>query len=264
MFSGNLILIAAAVIPAVVLMIKVYNADKMDKESPSMMLSLLVFGVLSTTLAGFTERLGRSVLLSFTEQDSMLYNVLFYFVIVALSEEGFKYLVLKKKTWKSPEFNCQFDGVVYAVFVSLGFALWENIAYVLQYGFQTAIVRAITAVPGHASFGVFMGIWYGLAKRYDYRGQSGKAAVMKKCAVIVPTLVHGTYDFLIASGASDFIFVGFIVVVFAAAFRSVKKFSKEDEVIGYQGMTEEERNNTYNGDIRKTPPHDDDIPFHIQ
>ena len=48
-------------------------------------------------------------------------------------------------------------GKVYAVFVSLGFALWENISYVLHFGFQTAIVRSLTAIPGHACFGVFMG-----------------------------------------------------------------------------------------------------------
>lgn len=90
-------------------------------------------------------------------QSSTAYNVLLYFVVVALSEEGFKYLLLKKRTWYSSEFNCQFDGVVYAVFVALGFALWENISYVLMYGLGTAAVRAVTAVPGHACFGVFMG-----------------------------------------------------------------------------------------------------------
>ncbi len=79
---------------------------------------------------------------------STAYNVLLYFVVVALSEEGFKYLLLKKRTWYSSEFNCQFDGVVYAVFVALGFALWENISYVLMYGLGTAAIRAVTAVPG--------------------------------------------------------------------------------------------------------------------
>ena len=66
-----------------------------------------------------------------------------YFVVVAISEEGFKYVLLKKRTWKSREFNCEFDGVVYAVFVSLGFALWENIFYVLSYGFATAVARLV-------------------------------------------------------------------------------------------------------------------------
>ena len=92
----------------------------------------------------------------------MLYQIILYFVIVAIAEESSKYFFLKKRTWNNPEFNCQYDGVVYAVFVSLGFALWENINYVLSYGFSTAIVRAITAIPGHACFGVFMGVFLSL------------------------------------------------------------------------------------------------------
>ena len=112
-----------------------------------------------------TEQIGEAILGILLPQSSTAYNVLLYFIVVALSEEGFKYLLLKKRTWYSGEFNCQFDGIVYAVFVALGFALWENISYVLMYGLGTAAVRAVTAVPGHACFGVFMGAFYGLAKR---------------------------------------------------------------------------------------------------
>jgi RsiW-degrading membrane proteinase PrsW (M82 family) len=41
---------------------------------------------------------------------------------VAGAEESSKYLLLRRRTWHSPEFNCQYDGVVYAVFVALPFA----------------------------------------------------------------------------------------------------------------------------------------------
>ena len=101
----------------------------------------------------------------------MTYNAIMYFGIVAFSEEGAKYFLLRRRSWHSAAFNCQFDGVVYAVFVALGFALWENISYVLMYGLSTALVRAVTAVPGHACFGVFMGVWYGLAKRLTAQGK---------------------------------------------------------------------------------------------
>ena len=167
LFYVNPILIAAAIIPAIVLLRFVYKEDRLDKESPGLLLSLVIFGILSTFAAIVTEQIGEAILGILLPQSSTAYNVLLYFVVVALSEEGFKYLLLKKRTWYSGEFNCQFDGVVYAVFVALGFALWENISYVLMYGLGTAAVRAVTAVPGHACFGVFMGTFYGLAKRYD-------------------------------------------------------------------------------------------------
>lgn len=148
----DLILIAAAVIPAVFLMVKVYQADRLEKEPIGMLIGLMVLGIISTSLAGITEELGDLALTELFPSGGLLCDALLYFVVVALSEEGFKYLLLKIRTWKSPHFNCQFDGVVYAVFVSMGFALWENIAYVMRYGVGTAVARAVTAVPGmHAS-----------------------------------------------------------------------------------------------------------------
>ena len=106
----------------------------------------------------------------------MIYDALLYFGVVAVSEEGFKFLLLHRRTWRESEFDCCFDGVVYAVFLSLGFALWENIRYVLAYGFATAVARALTAVPGHACFGVFMGAWYGAARREAALAGNGRRA----------------------------------------------------------------------------------------
>ena len=143
-------------------------------------------------------------------------------------------LLLRWRTWRSPNFNCQFDGVVYAVFVSLGFALWENIGYVAMYGFGTALVRAVTAVPGHACFGVFMGIWYGAARRYANEGDMRGARICRRRALWLPVLIHGMYDF-IASLDFDYsglIFIGFILVVFLAALRRVKIVSRNDRYIG--------------------------------
>ena len=123
----NPVLIAAAVIPAVILLIQVYRADRLEKEPTGLLISLLVFGVIATALAIVTETIGENILLSFFDETDLGYLILSNFIVVALSEEGFKLLLLRWRTWRSPNFNCQFDGVVYAVFVSLGFALWENI-----------------------------------------------------------------------------------------------------------------------------------------
>jgi RsiW-degrading membrane proteinase PrsW (M82 family) len=64
-------------------------------------------------------------------------------VIVALVEEGTKLFFLKRFTWRSPDFNYRYDGVVYAVFVSLGFAAIENLLYVFQYGLSVAWARVL-------------------------------------------------------------------------------------------------------------------------
>ena len=230
LFYVNPILIAAAVIPAIVLLRFIYKEDRLDKESPGLLLSLVLFGIIATFAALVSEQIGEAVLALIVPENTTAYNAILYFVVVALSEEGFKYLLLKKRTWWSSEFNCQFDGVVYAVFVSLGFALWENISYVLMYGLGTAAVRAVTAVPGHACFGVFMGAFYGLAKRYDNFGDEWRS---RRFAVLVPVLLHGTYDFIATYEYDGYawVFVGFVALLFLAAYRMIKTLSRDDRFI---------------------------------
>ncbi len=232
-FTVNPILIAAAVIPAVILLVRVERLDRLEKESTGLLLSLVVFGVVSTSVAALGERIGIAVLNRLFAQESVLCDVLLYFGVVAFSEEGAKYVLLKRRTWRSPEFNCQFDGVVYGVFVSLGFALWENIGYVAMYGLSTALIRAVTAVPGHACFGVFMGVWYGMAKRREGAGDAAGSKRMRVRALLIPALLHGFYDFVASreSAAGSLVFIVFVILMFVTAYRLVRHVSDNDSYI---------------------------------
>ena len=213
------LLIAAAVIPAVVLLIQVYRADRLEKEPASLLLWLVLLGVAAMELAALTEREETQLLRLLLPPDSALYNLIWCFAVVAFSEEGFKYLLLRRKTWHSPEFNCTFDGVVYSAFLSLGFALWENIHYVLFYGLSAALARAVTAVPGHACFGVFMGTWYGLAKRAEQEGNHREKRRRNWLSLLIPLLIHGGYDYiaLVQSTRLQWLFIGFVGVLFFAS-----------------------------------------------
>ena len=230
------ILIAAAVIPALVLLVRIYRLDRLEPEPPRLLLSLVVLGVISTFLASISEQIGDLILAYFLPEQDPLYSILLYFVIVAFSEEGFKYLLLKNRTWRSPDFNCQFDGVVYATFVSLGFALWENIAYVLRFGMATAVARAITAIPGHACFGVFMGVWYGVAKRQEMAGKADQSRVSRWLAVLMPALLHGLYDYIATRELEEasLVFFAFVLVMFFVAYRVAVVTSRRDRYIDDQ------------------------------
>ena len=231
--TPNLILIAAAVIPAVALLIYVYRADRLEKEPKSLLGMLILQGILSTVLAVYAERLGTHILSGLVREETLLYQLLFNFLVVGLAEEGFKYLLLKRRTWASPYFNCQFDGVVYAVFVSLGFALWENIDYVVMYGFGTAMIRAVTAIPGHACFGVFMGAWYGLAKAHQRHGHEQSSRICRRLALICPVLLHGLYDFIATMDQTEraLYFVGFIALMFFAAYQTIRRLARQDRYL---------------------------------
>ncbi len=232
-FYMNPVLIAAAVVPAVFLLMKVYRADRLEPEPTGLLLSLVLRGVFATVLAMLLEGLGSALLDGVYAENSLPYNIIMYFGIVAFSEEGAKYFLLKRRTWRSDAFNCQFDGVVYAVFVSLGFALWENLGYVAMYGLGTALVRAVTAVPGHACFGVFMGVYYGRARGYESDGDFVRSRRCRRAAVLLPALLHGAYDFIatMEDPNCEWMFLIFVLVLFTVSLRLVRRGARNDRYI---------------------------------
>ena len=243
--SMDPLLIIIAVVPALFLMVQVYRADRLEKEPMGLLGSLVLWGALSTLIAVALETVGH-IVISPLGQNSLAYNIVLYFIVVGLSEEVSKYVILKWRTWRNHNFNCTFDGLIYSVFISLGFALWENIQYVAMYGFETAVVRAFTAIPGHASFAVFMGVWYGLAKRYDFMGQPGKSKTCRWLAVIIPAIMHGIYDFTATYAGLSYVFLIFIAIMFFLAIRSVRRMSKHDKYIGTPMEENEMDNNMFN------------------
>jgi RsiW-degrading membrane proteinase PrsW (M82 family) len=156
------------------------------------------------------------------------------FLGAALPEESFKLLALWLILRNNPYYDEHYDGIVYSVFLSLGFALWENIFYVVQYGLPTALVRALTAVPGHAAFGVFMGAWYSQAKYMEYVGNVRRCRFYRVLALLIPAGLHGVYDFIAlreSDGETATLFLGFIVVMFIAAFLTLRRMAKHDRYL---------------------------------
>ncbi len=219
-----------AVLPAIVLLVVIYKADNIEKEPLPLMAKVFGLGALTTISATILEELGIFVLTIFFSTPNGLFTFFEMFCVVALAEEAGKFFVLKKATWRNPEFNFSFDGIVYSVCASLGFATLENILYVIQGGLSTAIMRCITAVPGHCIFGIFMGIYYGMAKSCELRGdEAGKKLNLKK-ALLVPIFLHGFYDFSCSLNYDGMLLVFIIleIVMTVNAIKMVKKMSKED------------------------------------
>ena len=232
-YLPDTILISAAVIPAIALLVLVYRADHVEPENPALLVRLVLMGVVSTSLAKFAEYAGEGLLNALFGQETLIYNILLYFGVVAFAEEGAKYILLKRTTWGRPDFDCRFDGVVYATFVSLGFALWENIGYVMTHGLGTALLRSVTAVPGHACFGVFMGCWYAQAYEMFRRGDDAASGKLRVLSVVLPALLHGAYDFLAVamSEISGWYFVAFVGAMFIVTYRLIMRLSREDRYI---------------------------------
>ena len=133
-------------------------------------------GIVAALMSIVLEMIGEKILNDQVSQNDKYYKIILAFAVVAVVEEGTKFLLMKLRTWKNPNFNYSFDGIVYAVSVSLGFAAFENIKYVMNFGLSVALPRAVLAVPGHMGFAVFMGLFYGRAKLFRPRLQGEKGA----------------------------------------------------------------------------------------
>ncbi|MDG1062502.1 MAG: PrsW family glutamic-type intramembrane protease [SAR86 cluster bacterium] len=128
------------------------------------------------------------------------------------TEETLKFLVLYFYIRPKSAFNEPMDAIVYGVIVSLGFATFENISYVYSANFDVdsfslAIMRAVSAIPMHATCGIIMGYFFGL-----YAFTYSKQFLIK--SIIFPIGIHATYNFLTGY---DFFFLYFLVAVMVYA-----------------------------------------------
>lgn len=231
-------MLSLAILPSIVLLFYIYKKDKRDKEPMKLLMGCFAVGVFSVIPSVLMETITEEIISVFCVEGSFFYAVLDGFVVAALAEETFKYLLLKEKTWKSTEFNCNFDGIIYAVFVSLGFATCENIFYVMDGGIGVAILRFFTAVPSHACDAVFMGYYYSKAKQASLLGDTVGEEKYKRKSLVIPLLLHGLYDCLISfeedvAGenvmvAGVLIWIVFVIVMFSIAFNTINKASKND------------------------------------
>ncbi len=227
------IVVAAGLLPAIILLIYVYKMDRVEKEPVGLILKLVIFGAICTVPAGILERIfmpAAEQLLPQPEyalESSLVSN----FIIVAIAEEGCKHFALRRSTWNNREFNCLYDGVVYAAAVSLGFAGLENLMYIFGFGLSVAPVRALTAIPLHAITGIFMGHYYGMARYYARYGRTGRSRAYKFLSMLIPVFIHGLYDFLAdvqGEGPGKWCFLLFVVILDIIALLSVRRYSRED------------------------------------
>lgn len=211
--------------PVFIILLYIYFRDKYEKEPLKLVLKVLLFGALSVIPILIVEKTLTYI------GGSLFTGVIFKafydaFVVAGFTEELFKFLVIYIIIWKNSEFNDMFDGIVYATFASLGFALVENLLYVFSNGFGVGIIRAFTAVPAHAIFGITMGFFFGLAK---FGTQKQKQNIL--LAILLPMLLHGFYDFILMSQNQLLLllFIPYLILILVFSFRMMKQHTKNSK-----------------------------------
>ena len=213
-------LLFISIAPVLIIALYIYIRDKYEKEPIVCLLKALISGILIVFPIVFIEKYLFSFL---TVDDGLIKAAYNAFVVASLTEEGFKYLAFMILFWSNRNFNEKFDGIVYAVFIALGFAAIENVMYVFRGGYGVGYIRALTAVPAHALFGTVMGYHLGIARFYPKRRLKNLLL-----AFIMPFIWHGLYDFMIMSQRQLLLlaFIPVLVFFWINGFRKLGQHSK--------------------------------------
>jgi RsiW-degrading membrane proteinase PrsW (M82 family) len=207
-------MLLAALLPPALLWLYIWKKDP-QKEPTRWLVKATLWGVAICVPVAIVELAIQGILfgggdIEFTNLFQSTANA---FLVAAIPEEGAKLLVLWLLLRKNKVFDEHFDGIVYAVFISLGFAAIENVAYVFMAGenwLSTAVMRALLAVPGHYAFAILMGYYYSL---YHFVDRSKRNACLM---FLMPVLAHGVYDSIAMSGSVNPIAgsISFVVLIY--------------------------------------------------
>jgi len=227
----NYILLYLSILPSILLGFYIYKKDIVEKEPVSLLIRSFVGGIISGIIVILL-----SVILKINEfpLDTPSQIIFYSFILVSLIEESTKFIMTYLLAYKNREFNYQYDGIVYASFVSLGFATYENLLFVFeQSNIQTALYRGLLTVPAHVFFAIFMGYYLGIAKHYRRYNSKKKEKRYLLLSYIIPIILHGFFDYCLFSKSFTGLiyFLIFIFILYIISFKKVKEVSEQQKHI---------------------------------
>ena len=240
---NSLIIITLAIIPVALLLFYIYKKD-FKKESKGLLIKLFLVGVASCIVTLILSGIEEAIIPFFGNDTTYMGigELFIYFMLgVAIIEEFSKLLMTYLVGYNNKEYDEVFDGIVYAVFVSLGFACFENIIYLFAANagglginpYTLGVMRGLTAVPSHAADAVLMGTYLSIAKTYQLKGNKSKEKKNLLLALVIPMLAHGFYDFCLSTGSMLYVLAILVVeiAIFVYCIKKINKISKENHHI---------------------------------
>ena len=217
-------LLVLAIAPVATIILWIYLKDKYDKEPVITLSKFFILGILVSVLAIYVEEL----LIKLNTFSKIGYMIYISFIVAGLTEEGLKALILIPNLLREKNFNEKLDGIIYSVFLSLGFATVENIIYILFEDptsvFQVSIIRAIISIPAHMMFAIIMGYYI---SKYKFNSSKSKPKTYLIMSIIVPILLHGIFDFIlmIPYRWSIIVFVAYIVFLWKISLDKLDEYT---------------------------------------
>ncbi len=200
MFNNNIIPFIFAFLPVLLYSVLVYLC--MAKSNIKWRISVLYFlmGIASTSLVNCLH-----FIFPFIDSTASTNFVLDMFIkamiATALIEEGSKFAVFKiTESYRNKNYpDHPFSIMFYAMSVSCGFAVLENILYAQAFGatfsmMDVLIIRSLSSVIVHMSTGLLLGYFVALG-RMKSDNPKNRNIIYTFIGVMAATLYHGIYDF---------------------------------------------------------------------
>ncbi|MGL6105160.1 PrsW family intramembrane metalloprotease [Romboutsia sp.] len=221
-------LIMLAIVPILGYILWIYLKDKYEKEPVMLLCKFFILGAIISVLGIIIEEL----LIKINIFDGYSYIFYMSFIVAGLTEEGLKMIVLIPNLIKEKHFNEKLDGVIYSIFLSLGFATVENLIYILfediRTAFEVGLIRAVVSVPAHIMFGITMGYYI---SKYKFTSAGAKKREYLIMAILLPILLHGTFDFIlmIPNRVSIIIFIVYIVILLKLSLDKLDEYTNNSK-----------------------------------
>jgi RsiW-degrading membrane proteinase PrsW (M82 family) len=219
-----------------------YLRKDVHPESNRMVLKIFLWGAL-ITFPVFLVQIGLATLLGKCNFPPLAITLIYWFIVIALSEEFFKYLVIRGKIINSPELDEPLDLMLYMVIAALGFAALENVLYLFtpidQLSFNSLVnrtliisfIRFIGATFLHTLCSATIGYFIALS---FFDTNKKKMVILTICGIILAAFLHGLYNFSIMTmeGSLKFIIPSIILILLA-----IFVFSKFNKLKNMKGIS---------------------------
>jgi len=203
----DMLLVTLSISPGIFIMVTIYNLDEYDKEPLWLLALAFIFGAINLHLD--IDIL--DFLFSLITAENDFIRIGEEALSVGFTEELLKFIVVMLIIYPNKNFDEPFDGIVYSVFVGMGFATAENMTFVLQGGAGLAVMRMLSAIPAHFVFAVLMGYYLGKAK-----SSKNSQFLFIGLSLLIPVLIHSLYDYFLFLDFVPGLWIGGIVTLILA------------------------------------------------
>lgn len=187
-FYERLLVLIFSLVPTLLLVAFVLYTDRKSKEPVKNVVLCLLSGILTISVAGYFENL---VMPYFSNNTILTF-------VWAFIEELSKIAIFFLFIFDNKHYDDIYDGIVYMMLIALSFAGLENIMYAfsestINDSISLALMRDFTTVPLHVICGIVIGYFMSLG---SFSKSKDKKIINFSLAIVVPSLIHGSFNFL--------------------------------------------------------------------